>query len=76
MVEFESLKAEEIKFGKNNFFEVAKKIAKTPNGESEFISLSKGFFLPDGEKRYKRSIAVPINEDVVNFIAEKIKEML
>lgn len=76
MVEFECLKVEEIKFGKNNFFEVAKKIAKTPNGESEFISLSKGFFLPDGEKRYKRSIAVPMNQDVVNFIAEKIKEML
>ena len=76
MVEFECLKVEEINFGKNNFFEVAKKIAKTPKGDTEFISLSKGFFLPNGEKRYKRSMAIPLNKDVIEFIAEKIKEMV
>ena len=76
MVEFESLKVDEIKFGNNNFFEVARKIAKTPQGENEFISLSKGFFMPNGEKRYRRSIALPLDEGVINFISEKIKEML
>lgn len=29
MVEFETLKAEEVKFGKNNFLEIARKKAKT-----------------------------------------------
>jgi len=76
MVEFESLKTEEISFGNNNFFEVARKIAKTPNGEREFISLSKGFIMPNGEKRYRRSIALPLDKEVVDFIADKIREML
>lgn len=76
MVEFSCIRSEEIKFGKNNFLEIARKIAKTPNGENEFISLSKGFFLPNGEKRYKRSIALPLNKEVLEFVAEKIIEMV
>ena len=58
MVEFETIKAEELKFGKNNFIEIARKKAKTEEGESEFISLSRGFFLPDGTKRLQKSIAI------------------
>lgn len=76
MVDFEVIKAEEIKFGNNNFIEVARKKAITPENENEFISVSKGFFLPDGQKRFRRSIALPINSEVVNFVSEKIKEML
>lgn len=76
MVEFESIKTEEIKFGNNNFIEVARKKAVTPEGENEFISVSKGFFTPDGQRRYKRSFALPVEAEVVEFVAAKIKEML
>ncbi len=76
MVEFETIKSEEIKFGNNNFIEVARKKAITPERESEFISLSRGFYLLDKEKRYRKSFTVPVSEEVVNFISEKIKEML
>jgi len=76
MVQFEVMKCEEIKFGNNNFLEVSRKKAITERGENEFISLSRGFFMPDGTKRYKNNFAVPIDEKVVDFIAEKIKEML
>ncbi len=76
MVEFETIKAEEIKFGNNNFIEVARKKAITPEGENEFISISRGFYLLDKEKRYRKSLTVPISEEVVNFISEKIKEMI
>jgi hypothetical protein len=76
MVEFESIKTEEIKFGNNNFIEIARKKAVTPEGENEFISLSKGFFTPDGQRRYKRSFALPVDGEVVDFVAAKIKEML
>lgn len=76
MVEFESIKTEEIKFGNNNFIEVARKKAVTPEGENEFISVSKGFFTPDGQRRYKRSFALPIDAEVVEFVANKVKEML
>jgi hypothetical protein len=76
MVEFESIKTEEIKFGNNNFIEVARKKAVTPENENEFISISKGFFTPNGERRYKRSFALPIDAEVVEFVAAKIKEMV
>ncbi|MCD6092882.1 MAG: hypothetical protein J7J38_02600 [Candidatus Aenigmarchaeota archaeon] len=76
MVEFESIKTEEIKFGNNNFIEVARKKAVSEENENEFISISKGFFTPDGQRRYKRSFALPIDQEVVEFVSSKIKDML
>ncbi len=73
MVEFETMKAVEVKFGKNNFIEIARKKAKSETGDNEFIAISRGFFLPDGTKRFKKSIAVPDDASVKNFIAENIK---
>ncbi|NIO22994.1 MAG: hypothetical protein GTN38_03125 [Candidatus Aenigmarchaeota archaeon] len=74
MVTFETIKAEEVKFGKNNFLEVARKKATSEQGENEFIAISRGFFLPDGTKKFKRSIAIPDEDEIKNFISEKIKE--
>lgn len=74
-VEFETVKAEEVKFGKNNFLEIARKKAKSEGGENEFLSISRGFFLPDGTKRFKRSIAVPVDKEIVEFIAKTIKNV-
>ncbi len=76
MVEFETLKSEEMKFGTNNFIEISKKVAKSEDGENEFLQISRGYSLPDGTKRYKKSIAIPVdNEELINFIATKLKEM-
>ena len=74
-VEFETMKAEEVRFGKNNFIEVARKKAKAETGENEFLAISRGFFLPDGTKRFKRSIAIPNDKSIVDFIADKLKSM-
>ena len=74
-VEFKTVKAEEVKFGKNNFIEVARKKAVTEEGENEFIAVSRGFFLPDGTKRFKKSITIPDEDKIREFIASKIKEM-
>jgi len=75
MVEFKILKAEEIKFGKNNFLEIALKKAVTEEGENEFISISRGFYLPDGTKRFKRSIAIPNDDQIRGEVAKKIKDL-
>ena len=72
-VKFETIKAEEMKFGNKNFVEVARKKAVSDTGENEFISISRGFFTQDGSKRFTKSIAVP--EEVADFIADKLKEM-
>jgi hypothetical protein len=73
-VTFETVKAEEIKFGRNNFLEVARKKATTEQGENEFIAISRGFFLPDGTKKFKRSIAIPDEQEIKDFIAKSIAE--
>ena len=46
MVEFETLRAEKINFGRNNFIEIARKKAIADNGTNEFISISRGYYLP------------------------------
>jgi hypothetical protein len=64
-----------MKFGKNNFIEIARKKAITDEGsENEFISISRGFFAPDGTKKFKRSIAIPDEQSLKDFIVEKLKE--
>lgn len=76
MVRFETIKSEELKFGNNNFLEVARKKAITDEGENEFISLSKGFFLPDGSKRFRQNFSLPLDKEVVDFVAKQIGLML
>ncbi len=75
MVEFETITAEEVEFGKNNFIEVARKKAIGDDGEREFISLSRGYHLPDGTKKWKASITLPDEEEKREKIAELIKKL-
>ena len=72
-VEYETLKAEEIDFGTNNFIEVARKKAVSDKGENEFVSVSRGFKFPDGTKRYTKSFTIP--EEVLEKVAKKLLEM-
>jgi len=74
MVEFEIIKAEEVKFGRNNFIEISLKKAITDQGETNFISIARGFYLPDGEKGWKSSITLPTEKDKRDRIAQLIKE--
>ena len=75
MVKFETLSSHEMKFGNNNFIEIARKKAIADDGENLFISISRGFMKQDGEKRYRSSVSLPINEELVSFIAAKLKEV-
>ncbi|HIH13932.1 MAG TPA: hypothetical protein HA224_01625 [Nanoarchaeota archaeon] len=73
--EFKTIKAEEIKFGRNSFIEVARKIAVTEEGENEFVGISKGFFQPDGEKRFRDSLSLPKEPDILAQIAKAIENI-
>jgi hypothetical protein len=75
MVEFETIRAEKKEFGRNNFIEVARKKARTDDGENEFISVSRGYFLPDGTERFKKSLTIPDDQAIKDFVAEKIKSL-
>ncbi len=75
MVEFETLKSKEVKFGKNSFIEISKRRVKTPIGENEFIAISRGYYLPDNTKRWRASIALPNEKDKREKIADIIKSL-
>ncbi len=74
-VEFETIKAEKVNFGRNNFLEVARKRAKTTDGTNEFISVSRGYYLPDRSERFKHSLTIPDDPEIRAFVAEKIKTL-
>jgi hypothetical protein len=75
MVEFETVDTKEIKFGNNKFLEVARKKAKTPEGENEFISISKGFITPTGQKRFKNALGFPADEQIKNSLIEALQAL-
>lgn len=75
-VEYKSIKSEEMKFGNNDFIEIARKKAVSESGENEFISISRGFLMMDGSKRYRKSFTLPLQKEVVEFVSQKVKEML
>jgi hypothetical protein len=75
-VKFETMRAEKIPFGKNNFIEIARKKAITPDGSvNEFITVSRGFTRQDGSERYKSAVTIPDDPEIKNQIAEKIKTL-
>lgn len=75
MVEFETITTKEIKFGKNKFLEVARKKAVSPEGENEFISISRGFMTPTGQKRFKNALGFPAEKDIVEQLVTALNEV-
>jgi hypothetical protein len=51
-------------------------VAKSEESENEFVSISRGFMMMDGSKRYRKSFTVPLNKEVVEFVSDKLKEMI
>ena len=74
-VEFETIKSEKVNFGRNNFLEIARKRATTSEGTNEFISLSRGYYLPDKSERFKRSLTIPDDPEIRAFVADKIRTL-
>jgi len=75
-VKFETVNALRMDFGNNKFIEVARRIAKGKSGSNEFLQISRGFYLPDGQRRYKKgSISIPDSAEIKKFISEKILEI-
>ena len=70
MPDYETIKAEEYKYG-NNFIEIARKKVEG----TEFISLSKGFYTQTGEKRYKGGIGFPDDAELKNFLVKNLQEI-
>lgn len=76
MVEFETVKSEEVAFGDEEFIEVAVKRAVSGEGADKFISLSRGYIDEEGGKRYKSNFSIPREAEVVAAIMDALPAMM
>lgn len=72
-VEYETIKSFEKKYGTKNFIEIALK--KIAGGADQFISLAKGYYDANGNKRYKKSFGFAYDEEMKNFVIEVIAKL-
>ena len=75
MVEFETIEVKEVKFGNNKFLEVARKRAKTEEGENEIISVQKGFIDAQGQKRFSKGLGFPAQKEIVDGLIEALQNI-
>ena len=74
MVEFITIKDEEILFGDNNFFEIAHKKVVSEECEKQFVSIIRGYFTLGKQKKFTKVITIPnegtILTDVINALTK------
>ncbi len=70
-MEYETIAIETLDYGKNKFLEVSKK--KAMPDENVFLNISKGYYTPDGEKRYQRGIGFPDDAEFVSQLVEQLQ---
>jgi hypothetical protein len=72
-MEYETLEAEYVEYGRNKFIEIAKKRIVDEN--AVFINISKGYVAPNGQRRYQKSIGFQPDEQIVTGIIEKLGQV-
>lgn len=73
-MEYETIVAEYVDYGRNKFVEVSRKRV-LPEG-NEFLNISKGYYTPNGERRYQGGIGFPVEEEIVNNLVEKLQSLI
>jgi hypothetical protein len=53
-MEYETLLSEYVDYGRNKFIEISKK--KVVSENAVFLNISKGYYTPEGGRRYQRGI--------------------
>jgi hypothetical protein len=73
-MEYETILSEYVDYGRNKFIEISKKRVVPEN--AVFLNISKGYYTPDGSKRYQRGIGFPPEEEIVNGLIEKLQAVM
>ncbi len=72
-MDYETIAIETMDYGKNKFLEISKKRAMPD--ENVFLNISKGYYSPEGEKRYQKGVGFPDDAEFVSQLIEKIQEV-
>jgi len=69
-MEYETILSEYVNYGRNKFIEISKKRVVSEN--AVFLNISKGYYTPEGEKRYHRGIGFPPERAIIDALIEKL----
>ncbi|OYT39533.1 MAG: hypothetical protein B6U86_05170 [Candidatus Altiarchaeales archaeon ex4484_43] len=72
-MEYETIATEYLDYGRNKFLEMSKK-KPLPDGDI-FLNISKGYYTPDGERRYQKGIGFPNDPEFVKKLIEKLQKI-
>ena len=73
-MEYETLLSEYVDYGRNKFIEISKKRVVPEN--AVFLNISKGYYTPDGNKRYQRGIGFPPEKEIVAGLIERLQTVM
>jgi len=73
-MEYETLLTEYVDYGRNKFIEVSKKRVVSEN--AVFLNISKGYYTPNGEKKYRGGIGFPPEDEIVTGLIEKLHNVM
>lgn len=73
-MEYETIVSEYVDYGRNKFLEISKKKVLPEN--TIFLNISKGYYTPEGEKRYQRGIGFPNEKEIVENLIKKLQIIL
>lgn len=73
-VVYETLSKDERRYGSRNnkFLEVSRK--RAPDG-NEFLTISKGFYNREEQKRYETSVGFPLDDSLKQFIIAGLQKL-
>ena len=77
-MKFETIKSEYVEYG-NKFIEISRKRVEGGDAENEgeeFLNISKGYYTPTGEKRYKGGLGFPVDLELVGQISDILNSMV
>ncbi|MFH1055407.1 MAG: hypothetical protein V1744_04865 [Candidatus Altiarchaeota archaeon] len=73
-MEYEMILSEYVNYGRNKFIEISKKRVVPEN--AVFLNISKGYYTPDGQKRYQRGIGFPPERAIVEELVQKLQTIV
>lgn len=76
MTAFRTIDETELKYGTSNFVQVALKSAADINGETLFVSITRGYIDGNGSKRYKTNVTLPANRQVIQRTIDALTGLL
>lgn len=77
MVDFKTISEKIIEFGKTNFIEIAYKKAIEIGGgiDRPFVSLTRGYFTQEKEKKFVKALSIPATDDLIPKVLKALTDL-